>query len=87
MPIVRAIKTAEYMMYDGTNSAEMLAAAQARGWVDATIVSETGGVLTLLLFPQWPDQISVLSASEYLALAGPEVITAAAWAAQFIVKA
>lgn len=86
MPIVRAIQTAEYIMYDGTNSAEILEAAQTHSWVDAAIISEADEVLTLLLYPDWPDLLSVLSAGSYLAFLGPEVISAAAWAERFIVK-
>jgi hypothetical protein len=84
MAIEYAVRARPYYLYDGTNSADILSAVQGQ-YSSASIVSEADGVLTILLDPFFGN--SVLAVGARLDLASAEVISAAVWAEQFIVKA
>jgi hypothetical protein len=79
-----ALQAKAYYLYDGTNSAEILTAAQVQ-YPSASIVSEADGVLTLLLDSFFGN--TVLATGDHLGINSAEVVSAAAWAEQFIVKA
>lgn len=84
MAIEYAVRATAFILYDGTNSSEVLDAALAASHPSAEIVSDEDGVLTINVDPFLGN--SVLEAGARLNPSDGEVISAAIWSEQFIVK-
>jgi hypothetical protein len=93
MPVIFAALAVRVVQYDGTNSAEMIAAMDdSYAELVTTLISEAAGVLTLYTVfnggsLQGGGEFDlVLQVGDWLRPDGPEVIPAATFAEQWIAK-
>lgn len=86
MAIEYAIQAHPFVLYDGTNSADVLAATAAFLSDSPFIASETGGVLRIGSGSTINDPVSV-SAGDRVDIRNWSRVSAAQWAAQYIAKA
>lgn len=95
MAVQWAAGCAKYLQYDGTNSAEVVSEIEADGAsssTDVTIISETGGVLTIRIeqpgyLPPRDDEV-MINEGDWIYLNGgyAYVILSAVFSEQYIVK-
>lgn len=85
MPVEYATRTTEYILYDGTNSAEVLDAVIPLwgGDVPAAIVSESAGVLVLDSGTGNTVNASI-SVGDRFEIRGWQVVNATDWANKFV---
>lgn len=82
MAIEYALLGNAFVLYDGTNSAEVLAAVAAQ-WTGAFIVSEEGGILTISSGQPVNDPVRV-AAGERLGVNAWSAVSAADWLNKYV---